>query len=378
MRRRRPGGSRQWGPSYRAGGAAALVKVAEAVAKPCNALLAEAVLSARVPVGNAAVALAEMDKLLPRLTPACAETVLGGFVAIAETDGPAQIRALRPRVIARYGRLGEFQRREDLLKHGRSLSQPYADDGMTEYRLRLDPEGQAVLEAILGPLAAPQPSTVRRVGPAHQRPAPRRRAGGGLPACCRGGRRGADHPEGGGGGDDGLPGPEGPDRVRDDADRDLLAPETVRRMACDASIIPAVLGTKSSCWTWAGPAAGHAQAVVALCLRGRGCTFPGCSRPPAWCDAHHGVHWCDGGPDRPDQHGPVVPAAPHDRAPEGLHRHHQHDRGHLAPVAGPAPRPASTRRAAPARARPDRALRRSTGPVAAPQRVRGGHLDSRA
>ena len=30
---------------------------------------------------------------------------------------------------------------------------------MAEYRLRLDPEGQAVLEAILGPLAAPQPST---------------------------------------------------------------------------------------------------------------------------------------------------------------------------------------------------------------------------
>jgi hypothetical protein len=30
---------------------------------------------------------------------------------------------------------------------------------MREYRLRLDPEGSAVLEAILGPLAAPQPST---------------------------------------------------------------------------------------------------------------------------------------------------------------------------------------------------------------------------
>ena len=97
---------RSWGPSYRAGGAAALVKVAEAVAKPCNGPLAEAVLDARVPVANAAVALAEMDRLLPRLTPACAETVLGGFVAIAETDGPAQIRALRPRVIAKYGRSG--------------------------------------------------------------------------------------------------------------------------------------------------------------------------------------------------------------------------------------------------------------------------------
>src|SRR3954464_2877823 len=48
---------RHWGPSYRAGGAAALVKVAEAVAQPCHGPLAEAVLSARVPVRNAAVAL---------------------------------------------------------------------------------------------------------------------------------------------------------------------------------------------------------------------------------------------------------------------------------------------------------------------------------
>ena len=150
---------RQWGPSYRAGGAAALVRVAEGVAKPCNGVLRGAVLGARVPVRNAAVALGEMDKLLHRLTPACAETVLGGFVAIAESDGPREIRGLRPRVIAKYGRLAEFQRREDQLKHGRSLSQPYADDGMAEYRLRLDPEGRAVLEAILGPLAAPQPST---------------------------------------------------------------------------------------------------------------------------------------------------------------------------------------------------------------------------
>src|SRR6478672_1223590 len=54
---------RQWAPSYAAGGAAALVRVSEAVAKPCNGLLREAVLSGRVPVRNAAVALADMDKL---------------------------------------------------------------------------------------------------------------------------------------------------------------------------------------------------------------------------------------------------------------------------------------------------------------------------
>src|SRR4051794_41542590 len=173
---------RQWGKSYRAGGGAALVRVAAAVAKPDNKLLAEAVLAARVPVGNAAVALTEMQALLPRLTSACAETVLAGFVAIAESDGPREIRALRPRVIAKYGRLAEFQRREDLLKQGRSLSQPYADDGMSEYRLRLDPEGQAVLQAILGPLAAPQAPT--RTGP-QLRPSDQR----GADAPAQGGRR---------------------------------------------------------------------------------------------------------------------------------------------------------------------------------------------
>ena len=59
-------------------------------------------------------------------------------------------------------------------------------------------------------------------------------------------------------------------------------------MACDASIIPAVLGTKSELLDL-----GRTSRLVtpkllqALYLRDRGCTFPGCSRPPAWCDAHH-------------------------------------------------------------------------------------------
>ena len=272
--------------------------MAEAVAKPDNAPLAEAVLAARVPVGNAAVALTEMDKLLPRLTPACAETVLAGFVAIAETDGPAQIRALRPRVIARYGRLGEFQRREDLLKYGRSLSQPYADDGMAEYRLRLDPEGQAVLEAILGPLAAPQPSTVTG---SDLRTSDQRRADALVEVCRRAAAAGGSAPttakaavvvtmdyqdlkE--------------PDRGRDHADRGPAGPgdgpaDGLRRRASS----PPSSGRGRSCWTWAGPAGwSRRSCCMALYLRDRGCTFPGCSRPPAWCDAHHCRHWCDGGP----------------------------------------------------------------------------------
>lgn len=33
----------------------------------------------------------------------------------------------------------------------------------------------------------------------------------------------------------------------------------------------------------------------ALTVRDGGCRFPGRHRPPAWCDAHHVVHWCVGG-----------------------------------------------------------------------------------
>ncbi len=29
----------------------------------------------------------------------------------------------------------------------------------------------------------------------------------------------------------------------------------------------------------------------ALVLRDRGCVFPGCDRPPEWCDAHHIIRW---------------------------------------------------------------------------------------
>jgi HNH endonuclease len=35
---------------------------------------------------------------------------------------------------------------------------------------------------------------------------------------------------------------------------------------------------------------------AALTVRDRGCAFPDCDRPPAWCDAHHLVHWLHGGP----------------------------------------------------------------------------------
>ena len=104
-----------------------------------------------------------MDKLRPRLKDEALEAVWEGFLQIATDHGPREIRALRERLIAAYGHQGEFQRRQDQHKHGVSLSQPLDDDGMAEYRLRLDPEGKEALESMLGPLSAPRPTAACRI-----------------------------------------------------------------------------------------------------------------------------------------------------------------------------------------------------------------------
>jgi len=75
-----------------------------------------------------------------------------------------------------------------------------------------------------------------------------------------------------------------------------LTPAVVRRLACDAEIIPVVLGTRGEVLD-----VGRANRLVtpaiwrALVCRDRHCTFPGCTRPPVMTHAHHIVHWADRG-----------------------------------------------------------------------------------
>ena len=44
---------------------------------------------------------------------------------------------------------------------------------------------------------------------------------------------------------------------------------------------------------------------LALAARDRGCCFPDCDRPVAWCQAHHFVEWANGGPTSLDNMGLV-------------------------------------------------------------------------
>ena len=75
-----------------------------------------------------------------------------------------------------------------------------------------------------------------------------------------------------------------------------LAPSVVRRLACDADIIPVALGGKGEVLD-----VGRLHRLVtpaiwrAVVCRDQHCAFPGCTRPPIMCHAHHITHWADGG-----------------------------------------------------------------------------------
>ena len=75
-----------------------------------------------------------------------------------------------------------------------------------------------------------------------------------------------------------------------------LSVAAVRRLACDAELIPVCLGTRGEVLDVGRVARLVTPALWrALVARDRHCTFPGCTRPPAMCHAHHIVHWADGG-----------------------------------------------------------------------------------
>ena len=318
---------REWAPSLGAGGAGQLVRLVERLRSHDHAQLREAVMSGTVGVGNATVCVREMDRLEPRLQPEAVSSVWSALLDLAAAFGPREIRAVRPRLLAEYGAEGELQADQDLAARRAALSQPHDQgDGTFDYVLRLDVEGKTVLEAALGPLAAPRPAD----GIPDLRGSDRRRAD----ALVELTRRAVSCPEGTpqlakaqlfltvdiddlrnevkagttiGGADAGT----------------VLAPQTIRRIACDAGLLPTVmagpgqvldLGTTTRCFT-------SAQ-TKALWLRDHTCRIPGCGMPAQWCEAHHLVHWGDGG--RTDLDNGVLLC--------GYHHRWVHDRrlmGHL-------------------------------------------------
>ena len=337
---------REHAPSLRAGGAGRVVRTAEAFGVPGNLPVKEAVLSGRLPVGSAAVVVSELGRLRPLLVEGAEPAVLEGLVTMAAEHGASGCRGLRPALLARYGLDDVLDREQQAAKRFVALSQPRVGElGLAEYSLTLDPEGRAVLEAAVGPLSAPAP----RDGERDLRPADQRRgealvtlvrrgvagaedvpttpkaqlfvsvdldtlrdrvvrdtagptAAGGGPGRVAAGSTGAGGGPGraatGSTGAGGGPGRVAAGEVVGGPQAGLLlAPEVVRRLACDAAVIPTVLGSDGQVVEMGCAVRLFTGAQVRrLWLRDRGCTFPGCSMPAHWTDAHHLVHWADGGP----------------------------------------------------------------------------------
>src|SRR6266702_1793252 len=215
---------------------------------------------------------------------------------------------LRKEAVAAAARIdptgsGDLARMERAARAGRELVFYKGSDGMHHLRGALDTEAAATLAAALDPLAAPAPaddaggkdprSAGRRLADALVELARRALAGGALPVT--GGLRPQvvvtmtlDQLQGH---------IEGCAQIAGSTVREPLSAAAARRIACDAAIIPAVLGGASQVLDW-GRAARTATPAQrrALALRDGGCTHPGCDRPPEWCQAHHLSDWDHGGP----------------------------------------------------------------------------------
>ncbi len=75
----------------------------------------------------------------------------------------------------------------------------------------------------------------------------------------------------------------------------------VRKIACDADIIPVLLGSEGRVLD-----IGRTTRIFpphirkAITTRDQGCAFPGCTIPAPWCEAHHITYWSHGGPTSTD------------------------------------------------------------------------------
>ncbi|MCD2188235.1 HNH endonuclease signature motif containing protein [Actinomycetospora soli] len=84
-------------------------------------------------------------------------------------------------------------------------------------------------------------------------------------------------------------------------DSTWIRPDTARRLACDADIIPMLLGSKGEVLDVGRKTRSIPTATArAVTRRDRHCAFPGCRRRARHSEIHHIIHWANGGHTEPD------------------------------------------------------------------------------
>ncbi|PKW14771.1 DUF222 domain-containing protein [Saccharopolyspora spinosa] len=265
---------------------------------------AEAIASGAITLQHARVIVDGVRRLAPISSIdqlAQAEAMLAGY---AVKFAPHHLVRLAERTRYYFDQDGAF-RQEETQRKIRELNYGTAADGMTVINARLDRETGAKFRAVIEPLAAPRPSEDGEHDPrtAGQRNADALeavldiaiasdrvpRSGGQRPHITvaidfEDLKRGLASAETGG-----LPGTL-------TATNQPITAENVRRLACDAEILPIVLGGEDvplSIGRTERTAPTHLRA--ALLHRDGTCAFPSCDRPPGTPDAHHIESWIDGG-----------------------------------------------------------------------------------
>ncbi len=314
---------REHAPSLRQGGAGDVAKVAEAVAPAASqwrpegghvdpesslGLVWAGVSQGRVSAGLATATLRELDRLAPLLMDESKPTVVAALLDLGREWGPGLMRRLRPRLLAEHGLPGVLDDLQERLAPAARLSSPFVESGdLTEYQLLMTPEQAAALEAAIGPLSAPAPN--EETGERDHRPAGQRRVEALSQVCQRSSAIDADTT----GGADGAAGASSALHVTialtdleqrtgcgevlgSTATGTVLSPEILRRISCDAALVPHVLGTASEDLDLGRVVRLFTRAQRRRLLRrDRCCTYPGCTAPATWSRAHHVVHWADGG-----------------------------------------------------------------------------------
>ena len=265
---------------------------------PANQVLAAAVSGGTLTVRKAMTALRQLRQVEHDLAPGKREEALASLTLMAQSGYDRHVVAIGRALMALVGADRALEDNEGALRNLTSLRLCPLENGMLAIRGQLDPEAGAILTAALDPLSAPRPQGSNNGR--DLRPADQRRAQALIEVCRRAAAAGGAAPATTKAQvvvtidlDTLKDAIRGAGRTHTGA---VLSPATVRRLACDASIIPMVLGSQGQPLD-----VGRTKRLVtpallaALWARDKQCTFPGCGRPPQWCDAHHVRHWADGG-----------------------------------------------------------------------------------
>lgn len=286
-----------------------------------------AVVAGAVPVAMARPVAKELDRLAGTVAPALWDTAATELVGwAAQGAGATDLRRAGQAIAANYG-VDAFEEEQVRAHRLREVSAWVPDGGGWLMTVRTDNEGKAVFDAAFDALAAPMPATTvtdadGAVVEVTDARTPGQRRHDALAELARvvatdPGLLGSKRPVSAAKaqitvtmdydrlttrlGDDLSGGGErscGGRGYGVDGHGTPLTPSTVRRLACDAQLIPAVLAADGAILDWGrAKRLATSDQVTYLRHRDRGCVFPGCDRPPAWCEAHHLDEWdVDHGP----------------------------------------------------------------------------------